>query len=221
MVSNRLERFAYPITGEARERPLLACWVLVLLGFLVPFVPLIPLFGYLVRVLVRSADGDTECPPFLTDGFELIRLGVGATVVLVCYLVVPLVLLLVTINGVLESSRALEGFTRTVIALSGSTVVLLLSLLAAYVLPLALTHYGRERRLRAAFDRSAISSLARRLNVFVGWVTALVVLTVGGAIGNALVTVSRVGPVLAALALAYTVVLASHHVGYAIARAER
>lgn len=221
MGADRFGTLAYPISGATTERPLLASWILVLLALLVPVLPLIPLLGYLVRVLVRSADGEPDPPAFVTGLSDLLRLGIGATAVAVAYLTIPVVLLVVTVNGALEFSGELDGLVPGLLFFSGSTIVLVVSLLAAYLFPVALLAYGRERRLRAAVDRATLTSLARRLNVFVGWVLAFVVVSVGAGVARQLFGLTRLGPVLAALVAAYTLVLASHYFGRAVARAER
>lgn len=218
---DRFGTLAYPVSGATTERPLLACWVLVLLGFLVPVLPLIPFVGYLVRVLVVSARGDPDPPAFLDDLSGLVRLGLGGTVVAVGYLAVPVVLLLVTVNGALGFSGELDGFVESLLFFSGSTIVLTLSLVAVYLFPVALISYGRERRLRAAVDRATVLSLPRRLNVFVGWAIGFVVVSVGAGVATAVLGRFRLGPVLASLVVAYTLVLASQYIGRAVARAER
>lgn len=221
MDGDRFGTLRYPVSGARSERPLLACWILVSLGFLVPVLPLIPFVGYLVRVLVSSARGDRDPPAFLADVSGLVRLGVGGSVVIVGYLAVPLVLLLVTVNGALGFAGELDGFVESLLFFSGSTIVLLVSLLAVYLLPVALISYGRARRLRAAVDRATVLSLPRRLNVFVGWAIGFTVVSVGAGVATAVFGFSRLGPVLAALVITYTLVLASQYIGRAVARVER
>lgn len=216
-----VKTLAYPVAGETVERPLLAGWILVLLGFLVPILPLIPFLGYLVRVLVSSGAGDTGSPPFMGDGPDTIRLGVSAAAISVVYLAIPVGLLVVTVYGLIESPRVPRDFAGTLIFFSGTTVVLILSLLASYLLPVALTAYGRERRLGAAFDYRTVGHLARSIDVFVGWAIAVAIAAVGAEVGLALLDLSALGPVLAALVFAYTAILTFHCLGGRIARAEQ
>jgi len=219
MVSDAFRFLAYPVTGDARERPLLAGWIFVLFALVVPVLPLLPVVGYLVRVLLASADEASNAPAFLHDGFELVRLGVGATAVIVAYLAVPAVALVITVHGVVETGRIPEGFVETVTFFSGTTAVLFLSLVSSYLLPIAVVEYGRTRRLRAAFAPGTIGRLARSAHVFLAWTVALVTTAVGCSIALELLAFPRVGPVLAAPVLVYTSILAVHRLGVGVARA--
>lgn len=213
MITERIRPLATPLAGEAGERPLLAAWILVILSFHVPLLPVVPLLGYVVRVLESGADGDATLPPFASDVAGLVAGGVAAAALCVAYLALPTVLLAATLEAVASAPSPPSGFGPAVALLGGVTAVLLVALAAAYCCSIALVRYARERRLRAALDLRAIAGLAVRVDVFVGWVTGVAGVGIGGALASALLAVPRIGPVLAALALAYAVLLASVWMG--------
>jgi hypothetical protein len=221
MFQDMLEALKYPIAGETMERPLLVGWILVLVSSLVPVLPLVPFFGYLVRVLVRSAAGDTGAPPALTNDLDTVRLGVNATVVCVVYLATPVVLLVVTVGGFAETARFFRTSTGLLVFSLSATVGLVLLLLSSYLLPVALVTYGRKRHLSAAFEYRTIRALARSTEMFVGWAATVAIGAVGAVIAVDVFNRSRFGPVLAALVITYTLVLVSHRLGVGIARAEQ
>ena len=221
MFEDMLETLKYPIAGETMERPLLVGWILVLVSFLVPVLPLVPFFGYLVRVLVRSAAGNTSAPPALTNDLDTVRLGVNATVVCVVYLAIPVVLLVVTVGGFAETARLFGTSTGPLVFSLSATVGLALLLLSSYLLPVALVVYGRKRHLSAVFEYRTIRVLARSTEMFVGWAATVAIGAVGAVIAVDVFNRSRLGPVLAALVITYTLVLVSHRLGVGIARAEQ
>jgi len=221
MLAGAYRTISYPIAGDRGERPVLAGWILVLASFFVPVLPLVPLVGYLVRVLVSSAAAESGTPAFVRDGIGLVRVGVGATMIFIAYAAIPLGVLLVTIYGLIESPRVPENLVETIAFFTGTTVAAVLSLLSSYLVPLAVTAYGRERRLRAAFAPAKVQPLARSREVFVAWAVAAVVTTVGVALSLELLSLSRLGSVLAALVVVYASILAVHRLGVGIARAER
>jgi hypothetical protein len=210
----------YPVAGETAERPLLLGWILVLLGSLVPVFPQVVFLGYLVRVLASSASG-AESPPSVGAVPALVRRGAGGTAIAVAYLALPAVVLAVTFRGITGSPRVPNGLAGTLVFSAGTTTVLCLALLSSYLLPIALTVYGREGRVRAAFETGQLRVLATAGAVFVGWTVALVLVAAGAALARVVVDVARLGPVLAALLVAYTAIVACHRIGISIARAER
>jgi CHASE2 domain-containing sensor protein len=48
MVESMRSVALYPIRGPTRERPLLYCWILFMIGFVVPVLPHVLVIGYLV-----------------------------------------------------------------------------------------------------------------------------------------------------------------------------
>ncbi|MFB6074721.1 MAG: DUF4013 domain-containing protein [Haloarculaceae archaeon] len=208
---------AYPLSGPATERPLVACWTLVLLAVFVPFLPLIPLAGYLVRVLVASVRGD-PAPRLLEGARSLLAAGVVAWGLLVVYLALPAALLLVTVQGALAREGTQASLPTIGIMYAGSTAVLLLSMAGAYLWPLAVAEYSQAGSVRAAFDWSAFRRPATHGGYFVWWIVGAAALAVALALAVRTAAVPRIGPVIAGLLAAYGALLAFHLWGRAIAR---
>lgn len=211
----------YPVAGERGEQPLLACWILVLASFVVPVLPLVPVVGYLVRVLVAGADDDAA-PAFLAAPVALLRRGVGGLLVAVASLLVPAIAVVVTVYGAAEGRTVTDPTFATGIAFyAGSTAVLCLALAGAYLCPVALYGYGRTGSLRGAVDVGAIRRVGGHAAYFTRWATGLVVLLVASAVASAALGIPRAGPVVAALLASYGAVLATHLWGRGIGLAER
>lgn len=211
---------AYPVGGAAGERPVLAGWILILLAFLVPVLPLIPLLGYLVAVLAASERGD-DAPPFLARPRHLLWRGLLATVVLAVYLAIPAIVLVVTVFGAVTVGGLRDaGFVATVTIYAGSTAVLTLSLAGLYLCPVGLGRLGAEGRLRAAFDGAALRSVGGHAAYFVAWVVGALVLGFAGLVATTALSITRLGPVVASLVLAYGSILAVHLWGRGLARTE-
>jgi hypothetical protein len=223
---------AYPFRGPKRERPVLATWVLFLIGTVVPVMPHVPAvglivpllavlaaMGYLVRVLVASERGE-PAPPLVPAPLALLRDGAGCLLVSVAYLAIPFVLLAVTVHGALFTDRVPDpGSPSTVAIYAGSTAVLVLSLLGAYLLPIGLATYGARGSLRAAFSRSSLWVVGTHAAYFAGWSVAFGTFGFVGAIAVALASAHAGGPVLATGLLAYVSLFTVHVLGRAIARA--
>jgi hypothetical protein len=205
----------YPIAGPAGERPLLAIWIAFSLAVVVPLVPLFLVVGYLVRALVANERGES-LPPFLADGWRLLRQSAGGAALCALFLGPPLLALVVTIYGVIFSSSG--GDVPTVRILAGSTAVLLVGLLALYLLPIALTTYGRTGSLRSALSLSSLRAAGSHGAYFVGWTLGCVGLCFAAALGRVLFAVPRIGPVLGTLPLAYGLLVAGHVWGRAVGR---
>lgn len=209
----------YPIAGDAAERPLLAVWLLLAFSFVVPVLPLFPLVGYLVRVLAASERGDA-IPPFLTDGRSLVRRSLGGSLVCAVLLGIPFAALLVTVYGLVTLEVGADA-PPTGRVLLGSTAVLFVGLAGLYVFPISLTAYGREGTLREAFSPSTVRSIGGHGAYFFGWTLGFTTLAVTLGVGGALLTVSRVGPLLGTFVFAYGFLVAAYLWGRSIARARR
>ena len=206
------------MSGDAVERPLLLAWILIALSFLVPLLPLIPLLGYLGTVVAASARGDGVVPP-IPGARSLLFDGVRATAVVLAFLLIPVAALLVTVIAALEGSPSrTDEFVGGLFVYGASTAALVGFLAGAYLCPVALARLGTDDSLRAAFDGSALAEAGGHAAYFLGWVVGFVAFVALGLVATALVSVPRLGPLLAALVLAYGSVLACHVWGRSLAR---
>ena len=208
----------YPVSGEARERPLLAVWLLFALSVVVPVLPALPVVGYFVRALAASERGDAM-PLFLADGRTLFRRSLGGTAVCLAFLGVPFAALLVTLYGVVTLEPGADA--PVVVILAGSTAVLFMGIIGLYLVPVSLTTYGREGSLRRAFTVDALRPVAGHAAYFFGWTLGFTALVVAVGVGGALFTVSRAGPLFGTFVLAYGLLVAAYLWGRAVERARR
>jgi len=209
---------AYPIAGDAAERPLLAVWLLFAVSVVIPVLPALPVVGYLVRVLAASERGDA-LPPFLADGRTLVWQSVGGVIAGLAFLGVPFAALLVTVYGVVTLTPGANAPVGRV--LIGSTAVLVTALVGLYLLPVSLAAYGRDGSLRRALSLGTLRPVAGHAAYFFGWTLGVTALVVAVGIGGALFTVTRIGPLFGTFVLAYGVLVAAYLWGRAIERTKR
>lgn len=207
---------AHPVRGTAGEQPLLAVWVLVLAAMLVPLLPLVPVFGYLVRVLDASAR-EQPAPPLYRDIHSLLVTGFKALLVLLAYLAVPLAVLLVSVYGALSmSTDPSSGLVSTVTFYGGSTAVFCISLVGTYLCPVGLWNLGASSSLRAAFDTASLRRVGGHAAYFASWSVGVVLLVVVLVVAAALGSIPRLGPIVGSLVVAYGSILTVHLWGRSI-----
>lgn len=207
------EALTYPIRGDHAEKALLSAWLCVLAHAIVlPVVALAPLLGYVATVLSRGHDADP--PPFLERG--LLSRSVGATALTVAYGLVPIGTALLAFRLFTEGDQP-PTEANMIFFLAGSTAVLLVLALYAYVLPIALGNYVREGALRAGV--SGLLGVAGHAAYFVGWTSGIVLFLVGVAVSSAFVDLGGLFAVVGSFVGAYAVIVASRRIarGYAAA----
>lgn len=171
----------YPFRGQRGVDTLLVGGALHLLSVYVPVLPLVPVLGYLLVVLAETSRRDSrtqfgQLPP-VEDLGQLLRRGVGGTVVVVAFLLPAAVTLVVTVAGLSQTSLSpAEISVGTSLGfVTGSTASLLLAILFVYLLPAALANYVSRGRVRAAFDRGVLVDAARHGAYFYDVVLGMVV----------------------------------------------
>jgi len=163
---------------------------LTLFGALL-FVPLIPVQGYLLRVLRTASDGDPHPPTFdrwsdlFVDGFRMIF-------VQVVYGLVPVLLTAAGLSvagfGTFEPGLAGTGVGRGLEALGWVLLALaaVSAVAVAYPVPAALARLAATDRLGGAFDVRELLAAGRRPIYVVAVIQGYAVLVVLGAVGSAL-----------------------------------
>lgn len=171
------DSLSYPTNGEGWLKKIFIGGVLSLFGALI--VPGIFVQGYFVRVLRSAALGEETPPAFdewgdmLVDGLKTILISVG-------YLAVPyLVLIAVTFVFGGTDGGSVVGLVVGV----GAFVFLLV---AAYVLPAALTNFALRDSVRAAFEFRTVIDAAVSGRYFVAVLLAVLVGTFLGIVGSVL-----------------------------------
>lgn len=174
-------------------------------------VPILPVFGYLVRVLDRTAGGDLDAPTFddwetlFVDGLKTLAIGIA-------YLLVPAVVM----AAFLGTGTFLAAATRfeavgAVLVLAGTALTMVAGLAVWYVLPAALVRFARAGSLGAAFEFAALEPVLRSGTYARGWVYALAILVAGGVVVGLVGSVPILGW-LAAPFLAFYVQVAAYYV---------
>ncbi len=174
-----LETFQYPFRGSRGDvlETLAIGGGLHLLSVFVPGLPLVPVVGYLVRVLEVAGNEEERKPPTFHNLRTLLRRGLGGTVVTCAYLLVPVVVLILTFGGILGTDLDPAATVGAGVYVAG-TATLVVAVGFAYPLPAALTAYARTGRLRTAFSPSHVLPAVQRAQYFVGWTFGMAVLGV-------------------------------------------
>ncbi|UPV74632.1 DUF4013 domain-containing protein [Halorussus limi] len=191
-------------------------------------IPAVFVAGYLQRVLTRTNAG--ESAPSFDDWGDLFAAGLKAIAVTLAYFALPFVLLtavaaslfvfsvettVVESPSVADPATVAEPVTNVgpdllsvVIVFGGLALAGITALAAWYVLPAALARLAVEDRLGAAFEFRTLWRVVTTNSYATGWLVALVVLVVGGALVGGLASIPLVGWVLAPFAGFYLNVVA-------------
>ncbi|WP_255190855.1 DUF4013 domain-containing protein [Natronobeatus ordinarius] len=186
--------------------------VLLLFGFLL--IPLFIVWGYILRVLDRTAHGDDDAPVF-EDWGELTVDGAKAFVVLLAYSLVPVVVGSVLIGSVWLATGDSPGSATAAGTIFGGLVTLVLFVAVAYVTPAALAHVASERRIGAGFEFETLRPVLSSGTYAARWLLALGIVLVGSFVGGLLNVVPFLGAVLGAIVGFYALVAAYYVIGHA------
>lgn len=190
--------------------------LLVIFGFLV--IPAIVVEGYMIRVLRRVSEGDTEAPKF-DDWTKLFVDGLKAIVIAFIYLLVPTIIGVVFIGGgaALSNSSSVLGGAVVVI---GSMLTLLAGLAVWYALPAALVRFAEKNTMGSAFEYQSYLPILRDRDYATGWLIALAVVVVTGVIVSAITFIPILGWLVGVFLGFYAHVMASYIYGRAYAEAD-
>lgn len=204
------ESFTFPTAGDEAAKTMAIGGVLTFLAAFV-FLTVLPVYGYLVRVL-RAAATDAEEPPAFDDWETLFVDGLKVLVVGLVYVGIPSVVLafgfLFLFGGALAAGEGGLAAGLGLLALLFALVMALVLLVALYLLPAALANFAYHDDLGAAFDVDAIVSGAASGEYVVAMVVATVVYAVLAPIGSIFLLV-----IVGAFVLFWVQVVATHMVG--------
>jgi hypothetical protein len=181
---------SYPLAGDSALGRIVIGSLLVFGSFLV--VPLVLLFGYLVRVLGATARGEPE-PPAFDEWGELFVDGLKGFAVTLIYGIVPFVLIGVSVaialGGTGTGSEAAAGILGGVGLLGGLFSFVALFLLY-YLVPAALTNMAVEDNFGAAFAVGDLTDVLLSVEYLVAWLIPFVIAFVVQAVTTVLVLVT-------------------------------
>jgi hypothetical protein len=154
------DTITYPMESDEWLKIVLIGGVLTVFGFLI--VPMLPVYGYIVRTLRHRLDGRPE-PPSFGEWSSLFVDGLQAWVIGIIYLIIPLVVGAVTVGGSIAAmatgSRA--GSAAGVAGLIGGFLVtFVLALVFGYFAVVGVVNFAREDHFGAAFDLDTIRAVA-------------------------------------------------------------
>jgi hypothetical protein len=154
---------AFPVRGEKWAEKMLIGSGLILLGFIVPIVPLIFVYGYAIRIMLQAIAGERLQLPAWRDWDKLASVGARALVIWLIFLVPAMLVLgvgfvlymLSSLSMAAAQSGSAWPFGLYFFGLSAWMISLpvgsLLMLLAAVIIPPALSHFAVNDRFSAAF----------------------------------------------------------------------
>lgn len=212
------EGLSYPFKGENAVGRNLIGGLLLLFFWLV--LPLLAFFGYVVRVLETTADGETE-PPEFDDWGRLVVDGVKGVVIFVAYGIIPyaILLLVLPLAGVVGLAGSDSGWLLAGgIGITGILGTLLVMVVVQYVLPAALTYFARRGSIGAAFDIGTLSTVVLSWDYFVAWLLPIVVF-IGLAVVGMVLAITVIGLILLPWLYFYGIVVTYRMFGMAFARA--
>lgn len=193
------------LRGEHAEEALLVGWI-CLLGhtLFLPVLALVPVLGYLVAAARAVIEEKKALPP--VEFRALLSEGVAAGAICLGYGLIPAAVGAVTVSLATETAiDPRDG--ASLFFLVGSTTTLFVVLAGLYALPIALCRYA-VGSVRDALPSRAFLRVAGRAAYFVGWTSALILLTAGVLAGSVVGAIPLLGPVLAPLVW-WVVVLAA------------
>lgn len=208
------EAVGYLKESEDASRTVIIGGILTLFAFLI--VPMLAVAGYLVRVLDRTASGDDEAPVF-EDWGELIVEGAKATAIAFVYALVPMaVLFAFGLSGMLLGSTGNNalGAIGGIGVFVGMLLWLGLSLAAAYAAPAAIANFAEKRTLSAGFEVETMRRVLVDKTYATGWLTALLVIIVGGVVSSLLNVIPILGFIASAFVGFYVAVTAYYVIGH-------
>ena len=214
----------FPWHGERKAETLLIGGVLTLLSVL--FLPGLFVYGYLVRVVRRTAAGEDDAPPRFGEWGERLVDGLLAFVISTLYFLVPaivvaggalLFLVPVTVaGGGADTGAGLLALAGGVLALVTVVLSLVLVLAASYLVPAAVAAYARTGRFGSAFSPAILRPIATDGRYATGWVVAVIVGFLAQVVAS-VVSATGIGLVLVPFVLFYGYVAAAYAIGLGVA----
>ncbi len=198
----------YPTVRDDWYRTILIGGVLTLFGFLI--VPLILVYGYLVRVIQARLAGETA-PPVFEEWGQLLVVGIQAFVIGLIFMLIPLIVAATTIGGAIVAF-ATGTEVGAGVGMLGLFVGILLSfvlaLLFGYIAVAAIVNFARTERFGDAFAISEIKPILFHRDYAIGWLAGVAVILAASIIGAMLNVIPLIGWVVAAFVSFYAQIAA-------------
>jgi len=215
----------FPWNGEKKIETQAIGGVLTLLSVL--FVPILFVYGYLIRVIRQTASGSVEEPPAFNDWGELLVDGLVGFVISMVYTLIPGIIITVAALvvfgsfGIVGSAAADSGGGGILAAggvLAALVIVLVsvvLSLIAVYVVPAAVAAFARTGEFGSAFSPSVLRPMLTDRRYMTAWAVA-VGIAILAQIAGSVVSVTGIGAVLVPFLTFYGSVAGAYAIGVGI-----
>ncbi|WP_348613072.1 DUF4013 domain-containing protein [Halobaculum rarum] len=212
----------YPTEHDDWVTTILIGGVLSTFGFLL--LPLLPVYGYVVRVIRHSLEDDPR-PPTFGDWEELVVDGAKAILVGAVYMLIPGIVGVVTVGGSMVAiATGTRGGAATGIAglVVGGLLTAVLSLLFGYVAVAAVVAFADEQRVGAAFDLDVLKPVVLSGAYATAWAFSVAVFIGASVLVGVLNGIPILGAVIGAFVFFYAQVVAARlwAGGYVDARTE-
>lgn len=200
----------YPMEHDDWLKTILIGGLLSLFSFLI--VPILLVYGYVVRAIRRSLEGDPQ-PPVFDDWGTLAVDGLQAVVILIVYMIVPAIVGAVTVGG---SIAAIAGGGRAGAAAGFAGVVLsalltfVVTLVFGYVAVAAIVNFAREGTLGAGFAFDTIKSVIFHREYAVAWLLSVGIFIVTGLVTGVLNVVPFLGTIVGVFVGFYAQIVAAN-----------
>ena len=179
--------FGFPFEGRDSRNRFIIGSALTLAGFIVPIIPGIFVYGYILRAMRQVLDGEELSLPAWTDWGQLFVDGLRGIVVSLVYLLPGIIVMVAGMTAYFISIFALPFMTNSAggdawagLLILGSMAVMfltmaigsLLMLLGAIPLPMATAHFVAEDKVAAGFHLRAWWAILRanKMGYFIDWV---------------------------------------------------
>lgn len=203
------DALAYPTEHQEWVKTILIGGALSIFAFLL--IPIVLVYGYIVRVLRRRLDGDPQ-PPTFGQWEELLVDGIKAVGIGFVYLLIPGLVGFVTVGdsiaavatGTQSGPGAGDGI------LFGALLSLLVSLLFGYVAVAAIVNFVYEGEFAAAFDFTTLRGIVLDGDYAVAWGLSVVVFAGVRVLVGVLGVIPLLGTVIGAFVFFYAQIVAAH-----------
>ncbi|PSQ41431.1 hypothetical protein BRD14_06445 [Halobacteriales archaeon SW_5_68_122] len=200
----------YPMESDDWLKTVLIGGAMLLFSFLL--IPAFVAYGYMIRAMQASLEGEPE-PPSFGDWGGLIVDGLKVFIIGVVYFLVPLAAMVLTVGG-----AALAVFTGSEAGAAAGAGTLLFGMLATFVLALVfgyfaavgLVNFAREERFGAAFDVGVVKSVGLDGDFAVPWLVSVGVFLAVSIVTSVLNIIPGLGFVVGVFLNFYALVVAAN-----------
>lgn len=203
------DALTYPTEHDDWIKTVLIGGGLSIFGFLL--LPILPVYGYLVRVIRHTLAGDPQ-PPTFGEWEELFIDGLQALVISVAYLIVPGIVGIVTFGGAVAAmaTGSRGGAAAGLAGLGlGFLLTFVLTIVFGYVAVAALVNFAREERIGAAFDVATLRGIVTDGDYAIAWGLSVVVFIGAGIVTSLLNVIPFLGAIIGAFVFFYVQIVAA------------